>query len=141
MKIKNYNIVLLLLLGTQICNAQLIDKLKKDDRLHYLRVKKINKGIKVSNGDIISIIHSDDFFYDENVLSFVENYFNKISNLDCLIGTTLIKKNDSQSILRRYNPTVFKRWMLYVGFSPPKMIHRILSRVLILDDFFFFGKL
>ena len=28
----------------------LIDKLKKEDRLHYLKVKKINKGIKV--GDI-----------------------------------------------------------------------------------------
>ena len=79
----------------------------------------INKGINLSDGEIISIIHSDDSFYNNNVLSDVADKFRIDNNLDCLIGTTLIKKKNIDSVLRKYNPEFFKKWMLYLGYSPP----------------------
>ena len=35
----------------------------------------INKGISKAKGDVISILHSDDFFYDNTSLSSVSNCF------------------------------------------------------------------
>ncbi len=96
------------------------------DNIHLIISEKdkgiydaINKGIKISSGDIISIIHSDDIYFDDNILGFVNSYFDNNQDLDCLIGSTLIKKNHNNSIIRKYNPTIFKTWMLYLGFSPP----------------------
>ena len=79
----------------------------------------INKGIKKSTGSVISILHSDDIFYDNKTTQKVMSYFNSNLKLDCLIGNTLIVKNDSKKITRKYKANSFKNWMLYLGFSPP----------------------
>ena len=79
----------------------------------------INKGIKIAEGDIISIIHSDDAFFNINVFDNVVSNFQNNLNLDCLIGTTIINKYNSKKIHRKYNPKIFRNWMLYFGFSPP----------------------
>ena len=57
----------------------------------------INKGIQRSSGDIISIIHSDDSFYDDKVLETVNKNFIEKDNLECLIGITLIKRKNSDN--------------------------------------------
>lgn len=88
---------------------------EKDDGIY----DAINKGISISTGNVISIIHSDDHFYNENVLDRVKKNFEDNPKLDCLIGTTLIKNLKSDYIVRKYNPKIFKKWMLYLGFSPP----------------------
>lgn len=79
----------------------------------------INKGIKKSTGSVISILHSDDIFYDNKTIQKVMSYFNSNLKLDCLIGNTLIVKNDAKKIIRKYKANSFKNWMLYLGFSPP----------------------
>lgn len=79
----------------------------------------INKGIKVSSGEIISLIHSDDCLYDNQVLSNVVYNFKKNLELDCLIGTTLITKLNTKKIIRKYSARHFKKWMMYFGVSPP----------------------
>ena len=79
----------------------------------------INKGIKVSSGEIISLIHSDDCLYDNQVLSNVVYNFKKNVELDCLIGTTLITKLNTKKIIRKYSARHFKKWMMYFGVSPP----------------------
>ena len=79
----------------------------------------INKGIKLATGDIISVLHSDDFYFNEKVLSDVVNSFIINENLECLIGTTIMKKKLSENILRKYSPINFKKWMFYIGISPP----------------------
>ncbi len=79
----------------------------------------INKGIKISSGDIISLVHSDDYFYNNSVLSNVVLKFKENLNLDCLIGATLIVKLNSTKVVRKYSANFFKKWMLYFGFSPP----------------------
>ena len=48
----------------------------------------INKGINKSTGDIIGILHSDDYFY-KNALSIVARYFKENSKIDLgAVGTT-----------------------------------------------------
>ena len=79
----------------------------------------INKGIKYSTGDIISILHSDDIFFNNQTIDSVVKYFNVNDKLDCLIGNTLILKKNSNKIHRKYSSKFFKKWMLRFGYSPP----------------------
>ena len=79
----------------------------------------INKGIQRCSGDIVSIIHSDDFFYNDKVLDVVNKNFKENDDLECLIGTTLIKRKNSNFTVRKYNSLFFKKWMIYLGFTPP----------------------
>ena len=51
----------------------------------------MNKGIKVSTGEIIGIINSGDV-YSNNALQIINDYF-KNDNLDFMFGTVLKKKN------------------------------------------------
>ena len=79
----------------------------------------INKGIKQSTGSVVSILHSDDIFYESQTTQKVMSYFNSNLKLDCLIGNTIITKKNSKKIIRKYRANSFKKWMLYLGFSPP----------------------
>lgn len=86
---------------------------EKDDGIY----DAINKGIKICSGDVISILHSDDSFINEDVLSNVVKHFANEKKIECLIGNTIITKNNK--ILRKYSSKIFKPWMIYFGFSPP----------------------
>tara|TARA_B100000242_G_scaffold294006_1_gene274162 strand:+ start:1867 stop:2613 length:747 start_codon:yes stop_codon:yes gene_type:complete len=77
----------------------------------------INKGIKLSTGEIVSVLHSDDYYYNSDVLNDVVSFFSKEKEIDCLIGTTIMIRNNK--ILRKYSPKNFKKWMMYLGISPP----------------------
>ena len=46
----------------------------------------MNKGIKISTGDIIGILNSDDIYFPR-ALEIVNNYFSMDSELDFLFGT------------------------------------------------------
>ena len=45
------------------------------------------KGIKFASGEIFGLLHSDDIFYDENVLDIISKEFDK--DLDCVYGNIL----------------------------------------------------
>ena len=79
----------------------------------------INKGIKKSTGDIISILNSDDIYNDNNVLNYVSEKFNKDLDVDMLIGNTLIKDKNTDKIIRNYTSTFFKPSYIKFGYSPP----------------------
>ena len=78
----------------------------------------INKGINHATGDLISILHSDDCYYNKDTLKDVVKTFDKDKSIKCLIGTTIIKRRDNK-IIRKYSPLGFKPWMLFLGISPP----------------------
>ena len=46
----------------------------------------LNKGINLASGDIIGILNSDDYFYD-NALEIVKTYFEKKPEIDFLFGS------------------------------------------------------
>ena len=62
----------------------------------------LNEGMKISNGSIIGILHSDDKFIDEEVVKSVVDKFND-NNLDVLFSNMYYtKKNDTNKILRKW---------------------------------------
>ena len=83
----------------------------------------INKGIKKSTGDIISILNSDDIYNDNNVLNYVSEKFNKDLDVDMLIGNTLIKDKNTDKIIRNYTSTFFKPSYIKFGYSPRILPH------------------
>ncbi len=123
---QNYNQIEYIIIdgGSKDKTIELINKYKysitklvsEKDRGIY---SAINKGLKLATGDIVSILHSDDFYADVNVLSKIAIQFNNNANLECFIGTTLMKRRNNNKILRKYSPLHFKKWMMYLGISPP----------------------
>ena len=45
---------------------------EKDDGIY----DALNKGFKFVNGDVVGILHSDDYYYDNNLLTKVMKFFN-----------------------------------------------------------------
>lgn len=79
----------------------------------------LNKGIRLAEGEIIGVLHSDDFYYDDRVLCRVANAFRDQRDLDFVSGSTLYVSNKSSTKIRRvYNSAYFKSWMLRFGFIP-----------------------
>ncbi len=63
----------------------------------------INYGIKKSKGKIIGILHSDDMYSNNNVLSFVKNQFDKNNQVDAIYSNIkIVKKNNKNKILRYF---------------------------------------
>jgi glycosyltransferase involved in cell wall biosynthesis len=80
----------------------------------------INKGILLSSGEIICILHSNDIFFNNHVLSNVFEYFYNNKKLNILLGAVSYKKDfNKKTISRYYSARFFKPWMLRFGISPP----------------------
>jgi len=60
--------------------------------------KAMNLGAKKARGEIIIHLHSDDFFYDKNVLKYISNKFSKDSDLDWVYGKSNIVEEDGQRV-------------------------------------------
>ena len=116
-KYKNYE-YLIIDGGSTDNTIKIINEYKKYINVFISKVDKgiydaINKGIKKSTGSIVSILHSDDIFYDNETTQKIISYFNTDLKLDCLIGNTMITKYSSKKIIRSYKANYFKKWMLY----------------------------
>tara|TARA_B100000767_G_C19703323_1_gene509383 strand:- start:394 stop:1149 length:756 start_codon:yes stop_codon:yes gene_type:complete len=79
----------------------------------------INKGIIKSSGEIISILHSDDVYYDEEVLSLVtSNFFHKKNNI--VYGDLMyVKRDNLDKNIRYWKSSEYKKNLFYIGWSPP----------------------
>ncbi len=79
----------------------------------------LNKGIAQASGDIVGILHADDIFHGEKVLSNVSDVFKVHSNVDVVIGNVAFfdPKNPTK-VIRRINSAYFRPWMLRFGFMP-----------------------
>ena len=81
-------------------NSDKIDKWisEPDQGLYYA----MNKGIKISTGDIIGILNSDDIYFPK-ALEIVNNYFSMDSELDFLFGTV-----EKHKLMHGYFPKKIK---------------------------------
>jgi glycosyltransferase involved in cell wall biosynthesis len=62
----------------------------------------INKGLKLCTGEIIGLLHSDDFFPHNNVLLEVIEHF-KEKNVDGIYGDTIYFKPDGCRLIQHYS--------------------------------------
>jgi glycosyltransferase involved in cell wall biosynthesis len=99
-------------------NKHKIDKLIIDDTGKN-KFDSINLGIKHSSGKILGLLHSDDFFYDYNTLSIVNNCFKKRS-IDVLYGDCVfVDRYNISKVLRYWKSEPFSRNKLLKGWMPP----------------------
>ena len=61
----------------------------------------LNKGLKISNGDIIGFMHSDDCFFDKNVIAEVASLFKK-TNADIVYGDAIFFNEVNFNKITRY---------------------------------------
>ena len=79
----------------------------------------INLGIKKSSGDLIGILHADDFFLNSNTLSDVAN-FQKENGPDVIYGNLKFCKPDNpEKITRVWKSSNFDKSKLKYGWMPP----------------------
>ncbi|MCD6067255.1 MAG: glycosyl transferase family 2 [Bacteroidetes bacterium] len=114
----------------------IIDGLSKDNTLEIVsrykdRIAKIisekdkgiydalNKGIQAASGDVIALLHSDDFYIDKNVLSKVARAFEN-ANTDSVYGDLYyVDKDDTNKIVRKWISGKYKAGMFLNGWMPP----------------------
>lgn len=79
----------------------------------------LNKGIKLATGDVIGVLHADDWFASKNIISRIASEFEDGDNLDAVYGDiAFVKGNDPGKVIRYYSSSVFKPSLLTWGFIP-----------------------
>ncbi len=79
----------------------------------------LNKGIALATGDIIGILHSDDFFVDNNVLQHYANLFTT-TNADAVYSDLYyVDKTNTNNITRKWKSGNYKPNSFLFGWMPP----------------------
>jgi glycosyltransferase involved in cell wall biosynthesis len=80
----------------------------------------MNKGIRMSSGDIIGILNSDDFFECSQVIETVVAAFQETPSLDIVFGDVVfVTPPDLEAVTRFYSAGHFRPWKLRFGWMPP----------------------
>lgn len=78
----------------------------------------LNKGIKMSSGEVIGLLHSDDLFASETTLENIAKTF-EITGADIVYGDLeYVDKNDTRKIIRKWKSKPFVKEMLQKGWMP-----------------------
>ncbi len=78
----------------------------------------INKGIRMATGDVVGLVHSDDFLYDSHTISAVVEEFKK-TNADFLYGDGIyVNSTDIDKIVRNWIGGKYYRWKVRCGWLP-----------------------
>ncbi|OYU95059.1 MAG: glycosyl transferase [Bacteroidetes bacterium B1(2017)] len=79
----------------------------------------LNKGISMATGDVIALLHSDDFYAHPYVLSQVVQAFEE-TNCDAVYSNLYyVKGSDTNKIVRLWDSGVYKKADFYSGWMPP----------------------
>ena len=100
-------------------NKNKIDKLVFDQKSKN-KYEAINLGIKKSTGNIIGVLHADDFFASKNVLKKIANIHDKDKSIDLTYGNVLFcKRNNVRKISRYWKSKDYKKNLINKGWMPP----------------------
>ncbi len=78
----------------------------------------INKGVNMATGDVIGLVHSDDFLYDNNVLSDIAKTI-KDTNADFVYGDgVFVKYQNPRKMVRNWRGGSYYRWKVACGWLP-----------------------
>ena len=78
----------------------------------------LNKGINIATGDVIAILHSDDLFCGECVVSDMVKRMSDTKSEFCFSDMVIVD-SVSDKVLRYYMAGYFSRWMFRMGWMPP----------------------
>jgi glycosyltransferase involved in cell wall biosynthesis len=79
----------------------------------------LNKGIALSTGDIIGVLHSDDTYSSDSVLKKVATFFDQNPSIDLYSGSSIFVSPDNfLKIKRKTNSKFFHPFFMRFGFMP-----------------------
>ena len=103
---------------------EVIRKFKKKNLILFTSSDKgiyeaLNKGINLSSGEIIGILHSDDFYKDNKVLKTIAETFKK-TDADLVYGDLVyVNKKSPFEVLRYWKAGEYLEKNLFNGWMPP----------------------
>lgn len=78
----------------------------------------MNKGIKLSSGEVIGILNSDDFFTSNNVIETLVSSFD--NDIEAIYGDIhFVNPNNLNKTTRYYSGKLFRPWLVKYGCMPP----------------------
>lgn len=96
--------------GSQICKA-----VSERDGGMY---EAINKGIKMATGDIVGLLHSDDFLIHNHIISEIVERF-KLTSADIVYGDGLfVDAHQTDKVIRDWRSGNYRRWKVRLGWLP-----------------------
>ena len=79
----------------------------------------MSKGIRMTTGDVVGILNSDDFFTSKDVLEKISEAFTQDSQLDAVYGDVhFVNPGNLNKCVRYYSSKIFKRSLMKLGFMP-----------------------
>ena len=89
---------------------------RPDDGIYY----GLNEGIGYASGDVIGFLHSDDMYFNDDVLEKIAEAFERDSSICAVYGDLIyVSKLDSNKIIRHWKSRSFNKRMLRLGWMPP----------------------
>ncbi len=80
----------------------------------------LNKGIGLATGDIVGMLHSDDIYANEHVLSRIADEFKQHSNTQAVYGDLVfVNRADTQKIMRTWTAGAYNEDAFLQGWMPP----------------------
>ncbi len=94
-----------------------IDKFisEKDKGVYYA----LNKGIAMASGEVIALLHSDDFYVNRFVISQVVEAFEQQKCDAVYSNLYYVSNNNKDKIIRTWNAGIYKQVSFYYGWMPP----------------------
>ena len=78
----------------------------------------INKGLRAATGDIIGLVHSDDWIFSPSVISHVVECFNN-TGADFLYGDGIfVNPDDNTTVVRKWIGGAYRLWKVKHGWLP-----------------------
>jgi glycosyltransferase len=79
----------------------------------------LNKGMRLASGDVIGLLHGDDFYTHDRVLESVADVFEN-QNVDSCYGDLLyVNKNDTNKVIRYWKSSPYTPGKFRQGWMPP----------------------
>jgi len=79
----------------------------------------LNKGIRLSVGEVIGILHGDDFYAHNKVLRRVVEGFAKQNRDSCYGDLQYVDKKDPHKVLRHWKSSIYTEGKFKSGWMPP----------------------
>ena len=80
----------------------------------------LNKGFKLAKGDLLGVLHSDDFLYSDDAIEKLVQIYSANPDADAISASVNIYKNENfNQPYRKYKSTSFKLWQFRLGMQPP----------------------
>lgn len=78
----------------------------------------INKGIKMATGEIVGLLHSDDFLFHPHIISEIVERF-KQTSADIVYGDGLfVDAHETEKVIRDWRSGNYRRWKVRLGWLP-----------------------